>query len=372
MERATIIILVLIILTGALGTVFALIAISSARRLLIESGDEPVPAGALIRAAAFYIDIYLWNILFLILLSVSSFIEAVGIGFGRTAFVGIYSFVWLFPLYFSAPYLWKGQTPGKLLAGIAVERITGEPIGWIQAIWRTVLLVLYSFCSLFFLIDFIMIAVMGEKRSTRDFLSGTHIRQTRLPHPMFVIMPVTLAIVAVVLVFGVIRPCFFQAFYIPSRSMEPTLQSGDRLVANKLYYHLQPVRRGDLVIFPLPDTIDIPGSSVPLPKAYYIKRVIGLPNDSILIRGNAGVFVNGKQLHYTRSIPEADWPSSGKAYTVPTRCCFLLGDNLNNSFDSRFWWSKKTGQIAPAIPLGNITGRVSAIFWPMTRSGPVR
>ena len=106
-----------------------------------------------------------------------------------------------------------------------------------------------------------------------------------------------MVVVALVLAFGV-RTYVAQMFYIPSGSMLPTLQVGDRIVVDKLSYRLHDIRRGDVVVFRRP----------PLEQAAYsdlVKRVIGLPGDTIASVGGR-VYIDGKPL--------------ARALAAPVRC----------------------------------------------------
>ncbi|GAB6137678.1 signal peptidase I [Halanaerobaculum tunisiense] len=136
-----------------------------------------------------------------------------------------------------------------------------------------------------------------------------------------------------------------QAFYIPSGSMKPTLQPGDRIFANKLIYRFRDPQRQEIIVFKYPVN----------PQRKFIKRVIGLPGDKIKIVGGQ-VYVNGEQLteEYTLEKSYADY----QEVKVPANNYFVLGDNRNNSEDSRFWGF---------VPRENIVGKASLLFWPLTR-----
>lgn len=126
---------------------------------------------------------------------------------------------------------------------------------------------------------------------------------------------------------------FFLAFFvivnanIPTSSMEPTIMVNDRIIANRLSYKFSEPQRGDIVVFKYPDD----------EKLLYVKRVIGLPGDTVNI-SKGGVYINGEKLdepYITTSIIGNFGP-----YTVPTDSYFMLGDNRNNSLDSRYWTNK--------------------------------
>jgi signal peptidase I len=158
--------------------------------------------------------------------------------------------------------------------------------------------------------------------------------------------------VAVILAFFV-RTFVVQAFKIPSGSMEPNLLIGDHLLVNKFVFApaltslertllpIDPIRRGDIIVFKYPED----------PTRDFIKRVIGLPGDTIEMH-NKKVYVNGKPLDepYAHFIYPPDEGASGAPdtetadllrefapMTVPADNYFMMGDNRDNSQDSRYW-----------------------------------
>ena len=111
------------------------------------------------------------------------------------------------------------------------------------------------------------------------------------PHPTRWIKEAVIVVVVAVLVAVLLRAFVVQTFFIPSGSMEPTLQIGDRILVNKLSYHLHGVDRGDIVVFSRPPTENCGGPEV----NDLVKRVIGLPGDVISL-ANGYVYVDGKRL----------------------------------------------------------------------------
>lgn len=159
----------------------------------------------------------------------------------------------------------------------------------------------------------------------------------------------------------VVKFFLLQAFYIPSRSMYPTLANGDRVLVNKLSYKLHDVNRGDIIVFERPPseaTSDIPD---------LIKRVIGLPGDAVSFDGGS-VFINGEKL------PESYLPvgtvtnASNTPYTcsvqapcmIPDGDVWVMGDNRGDSKDSRYF-----GPIRES----SIVGRAFVLVWPFNRFG---
>jgi signal peptidase I len=164
-------------------------------------------------------------------------------------------------------------------------------------------------------------------------------------------------VVALVLALGV-RAYVAQMFFIPSGSMLPTLQIGDRIVVDKLSYHLHGVGRGDIVVFRRP----------PLELADYtdlVKRVIGLPGDTIA-SVDGRITVDGRLLPEpwlpdpppeTLPSPLAAPYSLNHPYRVPAGEYFVMGDNRTDSEDSRYFGP---------IPRGLIVGKMAFKAWPLS------
>lgn len=137
--------------------------------------------------------------------------------------------------------------------------------------------------------------------------------------------------------------------YIPSGSMENTIMTGDRVIGLRFIRHYN---RGDIVIFPDPD-----GGGY-----YLIKRIIGLPGDTVTIQGGT-VSINGTPLEepYLKETMRKDETFS---ITVPDGGYFMMGDNRNDSFDARYWENK-------IVYEENITGKAVLRYWPAPSFGPV-
>jgi signal peptidase I len=159
-----------------------------------------------------------------------------------------------------------------------------------------------------------------------------------------------LVIGGALLVAFLIKTFLFQAFYIPSESMEPTLVDRDRVIVNKLSYRLHDVNRGDLVVF------DRPPSEPPTEVDELIKRVIALPGETIEAR-DGEIYIDGRLL----SEPYLRTPASSGNFgpvTVPDGHVFVMGDNRMNSRDSRVF-----GPIDQDL----IVGRAFVRVWPLGR-----
>jgi signal peptidase I len=114
---------------------------------------------------------------------------------------------------------------------------------------------------------------------------------------------------------------------VPSGSMENTIMTNDRVIGSRLSYLFADPERGDIVIFHYPDN----------EKVYFVKRVIGLPGDTVDIYGGH-VYLNGSQEPLMEEyIREPMVPDIPMHFEVPEDCYFMLGDNRNYSKDARFW-----------------------------------
>jgi len=160
---------------------------------------------------------------------------------------------------------------------------------------------------------------------------------------------------SIVLALG-IRHFVAEARYIPSESMVPTLQVNDRLIVEKIGYHFHNPERGDIIVFWPPDQLRQQNPSI---KDAFIKRVIGLPGETVEVR-NGTVYINNQPIkeNYTAAPPDYQWGPK----TIPDNQYLVLGDNRNNSFDSHFWGN---------VPRQNIIGRAIVRFWPLNRMGEI-
>jgi signal peptidase I len=154
------------------------------------------------------------------------------------------------------------------------------------------------------------------------------------------------------LFFFCLRTFVVEGFEIQGSSMEPTLEENERLFVLKFVYRFDNVERGDVIVFLYPEDRS----------RRFIKRVIGLPGDTVEIR-KGQVWVNGKELQeaylnesYFR--PERDVSK----VTVPADCYYVLGDHRSVSSDSRSGWF---------VPRKNIVGKAALRFWPVTRFGTI-
>ncbi|HOV78562.1 MAG TPA: signal peptidase I [Bacillota bacterium] len=158
--------------------------------------------------------------------------------------------------------------------------------------------------------------------------------------------------VAIAVILAVIIRLFvLEPFYIPSGSMEPTLKENDRIIVSKLTYRFQEPKRGDIVVFKYPKD----------PRRNFVKRLIAVGGETVALR-NSRLYINGQPV-------QEDYLPQGLRFAdygpveVPSGSYFMLGDNRNNSDDSRAWGF---------LPRNLIVGKEIFIYWPPGRAGIVR
>lgn len=161
---------------------------------------------------------------------------------------------------------------------------------------------------------------------------------------------------AVFFAFGIVRPFFLGPYKIPTGSMRPTFQVGDRIFVDKISYRFREPERGDILVFKYP--LD--------KKKDFVKRLAGLPGEEIQIR-DGRLIINGKVLedppfseNYYYNQEDVDWKygKAGVTIAVPPKSYFVLGDNSAQSSDSRNWGF---------VPRKNVVGRAFCIWWPPNR-----
>ncbi|MCF8010693.1 MAG: signal peptidase I [Clostridiales bacterium] len=152
-------------------------------------------------------------------------------------------------------------------------------------------------------------------------------------------------VIAVVLA-ALIRIFIFSPFYIPSGSMEPTLQVGDRIIVSKINYRFTEPERGDVMVFKFPED----------PNKDFVKRVIGLEGETLFFR-DSQLYVDEEPVEEDYLPEDMQFHDFGP-YEVPEDSYFMMGDNRNNSDDSRRWGP---------MPEENIVGEAVLIYWPPGR-----
>ncbi|MDQ3303399.1 MAG: signal peptidase I [Actinomycetota bacterium] len=157
-------------------------------------------------------------------------------------------------------------------------------------------------------------------------------------------------VVAFALVFGIVRPFVVEAYRIPSESMVPTLEVGDRVLANKFIYRFTEPDKGDIVVF---DSVDENDDQT------LIKRVVGKAGDEIQVQDGV-LYVNDEPQEEPYLNEETPFAGSYGPTEVPDRNIFVMGDNRGNSADSR---------VFGPLPLENLKGEAFARFWPVGKIG---
>ena len=145
-----------------------------------------------------------------------------------------------------------------------------------------------------------------------------------------------------------------QPVKVEGTSMLPRLHDGERIFVNKMiYYGLPDIERGDIVVFWFPDD----------PSKSYIKRVIGLPGETVQMRAGR-IFVNGKELEEPYLDPALNVSPDDRppAYVKP-HYYFVMGDNRDNSSDSRSWG---------LVPEKYIYGKALFRYWPLSKASVIR
>jgi signal peptidase I len=157
-------------------------------------------------------------------------------------------------------------------------------------------------------------------------------------------------LVAFVLVFGLVRPFVVEAYSIPSESMVPTLEIGDRILANKFIYRFIEPKKKDIVVF------DSVGGQ---DEQTLIKRVVGVAGDEIQVRDGV-LYVNDEAQEEPYLNEEVPFKGSYGPTVVPKGHIFVMGDNRGNSADSR---------VFGPLPLSNLKGEAFMRFWPLNKIG---
>lgn len=166
-----------------------------------------------------------------------------------------------------------------------------------------------------------------------------------------------LKLVAIALLISLMVRIFIaEPRYIPSNSMQPTLQIGDRLLVEKLSYRLHQPQRGDIVVFEPPPQLQEVGYT---PDQAFIKRVIGQPGQTVQV-AQGQVYIEGQALTepYILEAPAYELPP----VTVPPGHLFVMGDNRNDSNDSHVWGF---------LPQTHVIGRAAFRFWPLSTAGRI-
>ena len=187
----------------------------------------------------------------------------------------------------------------------------------------------------------------------------------------FHILDVDFNIVVIVAIVAGIRTFLVSPFQVEGSSMVNTLENNEYIIINKLVYFIGTPQRGEIVVFRPPND----------PKKYYVKRVIGLPGDEVMIRGgNVYIKAAGKDKEERLDEPYLNASNQGKTYRhppgsgdpreidyiVPPDHYFVMGDNRQGSLDSRSFMLSD-GEASPYVQRTSIKGRVWFVALPITK-----
>ena len=201
-----------------------------------------------------------------------------------------------------------------------------------------------------------MVSVLGAKL------------RSRIPAPWRKVLDWVITIVVAIGVVLVFEAEVAKPYRIPSESMEPTLHCArpaagcearfsDRVIACKLCYRVSDPERGQIVVFDAPSEASVKCGEA----GTYVKRLIGLPGDTVHEDAHAFIWVDGKKLkepYVTAAARAQDVTYRGHTWHVPKGSYFMLGDNRGSSCDSRMWGPvKRTRLIGPVV----------MDYWPPTR-----
>lgn len=187
---------------------------------------------------------------------------------------------------------------------------------------------------------------------------------------LFHLLDVILNIVIIVTIVVVIRTFLVSPFQVEGSSMVGTLEHREYIIINKLAYYIGSPKRGDVVVFRPPNE----------PKKHYVKRVIGTPGDTVILRDGyvyiqeddgeefrlPEEYLNERNKGHTYSHPPTGGNKEEKRYEVPEGQYFLLGDNRQGSLDSRSF-ANDNGDFIPYVKEDGIKGLVWFIALPITK-----
>jgi signal peptidase I len=230
-----------------------------------------------------------------------------------------------------------------------------------------------------------MPAAPGPARSEPSQVESTTANKKKPAPPGSIWRELPILIVVAVALAILLKTFLLQAFFIPSGSMENTLQVGDRVMVNKVVYHLRDIKRGDIVVFDGLDSWTPEVTSTeptnPVAKAAswfaglvgfappsekdFIKRVIGVPGDLVeCCDAHGRVKVNGVPLDEKDYLYPGNKPSEQPfSYTVPAGRLWVMGDHRAMSSDSRAHMGDPGGG---TIPKDRVIGRAFVVIWPVS------
>lgn len=226
-----------------------------------------------------------------------------------------------------------------------------------------------------------------EEQPTRRDRRGSEKRSRSRSTKLFIRDILLIFLAAIVISVG-IKAFLIRSFYIPSGSMENTLQINDRIIVNELVPRFIDVQRGDVVVFQDPGgwltprvqpkqnwfvagidwTLSVVGLSAPDSNDHLVKRVIGLPGDTVECCNTFGqISINGVPIDEPYlDLPDGVTKASGPDFsvTVPKDSLWVMGDHRYDSLDSRYNVNKPGKGF---VPISNVVGRAFLVSWPADR-----
>jgi signal peptidase I len=165
---------------------------------------------------------------------------------------------------------------------------------------------------------------------------------------------------AIVLIVLAAKTAIAEPYYVPSGSMEPTLQIGDRIIVNKLSVEFGTIHTGDILVFKAPPLVKSTGpNGCGDDVADLVKRVIATPGETVYSKGNT-IYIDGHPLDQPWTHVAVIGIRPIKKQKVAANHYFMMGDNEPNSCDSRYW-----GQ----LPRSDVIGKAFVRIWPLSRLG---
>jgi len=359
-------------------------------------------AGFWPRVGAKLIDHGLWTVIEVSLIAAGAYLNALG----HPPWVIASGWVVSMALWYVYVY-WmtrrRGQTVGKIAAHVQVAVPSGSPPGARRMLLRTLAEAVFDMCgvmlmacgwwlatrlqvdpsrgaifgfalgSLLGLLDALYVLVSPRRQALHDRLAGTYVVRVS-PRPMrgFVLASALAFVAPTLSTLVVVKPFLVEAYFVPSGSMEDTIQIHDRILANKLSMRMRSPRRYEIVMFKAPGYVAPDGK-------IFVKRVIGIAGDRVRVTGGK-LYRNGKPIRepFIKEPPVYEWPAGaadGQEISVPEGHVVVLGDNRNNSADSHYWQriseDRREVESAPFLPVAAIRGRLVYRYWPLTRMGTV-
>lgn len=191
-----------------------------------------------------------------------------------------------------------------------------------------------------------------ERINTKDFDEQKDGKQTSAVREILSwVLTFALAIIAAFL----IKNYLIINADVPTGSMENTIMPGDRLIGNRLAFTKSGPKRGEVVIFHYPDN----------ERELYVKRVIGLPGDTVSIE-DGKIYINGSKTPLEENYLKEEWTVATGPYLfeVPEGAYLVMGDNRNDSWDARYWTNTYVNQ-------DKILGKGEFIYWPLQDIGKI-